>query len=86
MAVISGALTPPPRGTCVIIRQELLSSSCAAKMILEGNLSSHRVNNDLASLCDKPGNGEQRVLSSVREERAHPMSSLFCYSAVIIDS
>lgn len=65
------------RGVHVIIRQELLNSSCAAKMILEGYLSSHRVNNDPASICDKPGKREQHVLSSVRAERARLMFSRY---------
>lgn len=73
------------RGARVIIRQELLNSSCAAEVILEGYLSSHRVNNDPASLCDKPGNGEQRVLSSVTDQRGHLMFSLFRCSVMIID-
>ena len=64
------------RGALVIIRQELLNSSCAAEMILEGYLLSHRVNNDPASLCDKPGNRAQHVLSSVREEHDHHFSTV----------
>lgn len=60
------------RGAPVIICQELLNSSCAAKMTLEGYPSSLRVNNDLASLRDKPGKREH-VLSSVMEELGHFM-------------
>lgn len=65
------------RGARVIIRQELLNSSCAAKMILEGYLSSHHVNNDPVSICDKPGSREQHVLSSLREERGLLMFAFF---------
>lgn len=72
------------RGTRVIIRQELLNSSCAAKMILEGHLSSHRVNNDPASLCDKPGNEEQHVLSSVRIISCSPWRRIFAVKCKVI--